>query len=101
MTDFVEAEHPSVVRVVGTGDIRCIHVLAEDRRARNPRLDDRHANAERRHLVGQFLALVVGVPLATAEGGVERSAGIGLVGLAVAGILAAFWPSTTAAVADS
>lgn len=52
-------------------------------------------------LVGQFLALVVGVPLATAEGGVERSAGIGLVALAIAGIVAAFWPSTTAAVADS
>ena len=52
-------------------------------------------------VVGQFLALVVGVPLVTAEGGVERSAGIGLVALAIAGIVAAFWPSTTAAVADS
>jgi hypothetical protein len=52
-------------------------------------------------VVGQFLALVVGVPLATAEGGVERSAGIALVVLAIAGIVAAFWPSTTAAVADS
>jgi hypothetical protein len=52
-------------------------------------------------VVGQFLALVVGVPLATAEGGVERGAGIALVVLAVAGIVAAFWPSTTAAVADS
>jgi hypothetical protein len=39
--------------------------------------------------------------LVTAEGGVERSAGIALVVLAVAGIVAAFWPSTTAAVADS
>ena len=52
-------------------------------------------------VVGQFLALVVGVPLATAEGGVERGSGIALVVLAVAGIVAAFWPSTTAAVADS
>jgi hypothetical protein len=52
-------------------------------------------------VVGQFLALVVGVPLATAEGGVERGAGIALVVLAVAGIVAAFWPSTTTAVADS
>ena len=52
-------------------------------------------------LVGQFLALVVGVPLATAEGGVERTAGMALVALAIAGIVAAFWPSTTAAVADS
>lgn len=52
-------------------------------------------------VVGQFLALVVGVPLATADGGVERGAGIALVVLAVAGIVAAFWPSTTAAVADS
>jgi hypothetical protein len=52
-------------------------------------------------VVGQFLALVVGVPLATAEGWVERGAGIALVVLAVAGIVAAFWPSTTAAVADS
>lgn len=50
-------------------------------------------------VVGQFLALVVGIPLATAEGGVERAAGFALVGLAIAGIAAAFWPSTTAAVA--
>ena len=50
-------------------------------------------------LVGQFLALVVGVPLIGAQGGVERGAGIALVVLAVAGISAAFWPSTTAAVA--
>ncbi|MEY3734431.1 MAG: hypothetical protein RL347_1790 [Actinomycetota bacterium] len=52
-------------------------------------------------LVGQFLALVVGVPLAGAEGGVERGAGIALVVLAIAGIVAAFWPTTTAAVADN
>jgi hypothetical protein len=52
-------------------------------------------------VVGQFLALVVGVPLATAEGDAERAAGLGLVALAVAGLLAAFWPTTTAAVADS
>lgn len=52
-------------------------------------------------VVGQFLALVVGVPLAGAEGGVERSAGFALIALAIAGIVAAFWPSTTAAVADS
>lgn len=51
-------------------------------------------------IVGQFLALVVGIPLAGAEGGVERAAGFALVVLAVAGIVAAFWPSTTAAVAD-
>lgn len=51
-------------------------------------------------VVGQFLALVVGVPLATAEGGVERVAGIALVILAVGGLAAAFWPSTTAAIAD-
>jgi uncharacterized membrane protein (DUF2068 family) len=51
-------------------------------------------------VVGQFIALVVGVPLATAAGGVERSAGFVLVGLAIAGLVAAFWPSTTAAVAD-
>lgn len=51
-------------------------------------------------VVGQFLALVVGVPLVTAEGGVERSAGIALVALAAAGLVAAFWPSTTAAIAD-
>ena len=51
-------------------------------------------------VVGQFLALVVGVPLVTAEGGVERSAGISLVALAAAGLVAAFWPSTTAAIAD-
>jgi hypothetical protein len=51
-------------------------------------------------IVGQFLALVVGVPLATAEGGIERAAGIALVVLAVAGIAAAFWPSTTAAIAE-
>ena len=52
-------------------------------------------------VVGQFLALVVGVPLVTAEGGAERGAGIALVVLAVAGIVSAFWPSTTAAIADS
>lgn len=52
-------------------------------------------------VVGQFIALVVGVPLATAEGGAERFAGIGLVGLAIVGLVAAFWPSTTAAIADS
>jgi hypothetical protein len=52
-------------------------------------------------LVGQFLALVVGVPLAGAEGGVERGAGIALIVLAIAGIAAAFWPTTTAAVADN
>lgn len=51
-------------------------------------------------VVGQFIALVVGVPLATASGGVERSAGFALVGLAIAGLVSAFWPSTTAAVAD-
>jgi uncharacterized membrane protein (DUF2068 family) len=52
-------------------------------------------------VVGQFIALVIGVPLATAEGGIERAAGIALVILAITAILAAFWPSTTAAVADS
>jgi hypothetical protein len=52
-------------------------------------------------LVGQFLALVVGVPLAMAVGGVERSAGIALVVLALAGIVVAFLPSTTAAIADN
>lgn len=51
-------------------------------------------------VVGQFLGLVVGVPLATAEGGIERGAGIALVGLAVGGIIVAFLPSTTAAIAD-
>lgn len=51
-------------------------------------------------LVGQFLALVVGVPLAMAVGGVERSAGIALVVLALVGIVVAFLPSTTAAIAD-
>lgn len=51
-------------------------------------------------VVGQALALVVGVPLVTAEGGVERSAGFALVALAVAGLVAAFLPSTTAAIAD-
>ena len=52
-------------------------------------------------VVGQFIALVIGVPLATAEGGVERTAGIVLVAMAVIALVAAFWPSTTAAVADS
>lgn len=52
-------------------------------------------------VVGQFLALVVGIPLVMAEGGVERGAGIAMVALAVAGVGSAFWPSTTAAVADS
>ena len=52
-------------------------------------------------LVGQFLALVVGVPLAQADEALPRGAGFALVALAVAGIVAAFWPSTTAAVADS
>lgn len=52
-------------------------------------------------LVGQFLALVVGVPLAQADEALPRTAGFSLVALAVAGIAAAFWPSTTAAVADS
>lgn len=51
-------------------------------------------------VVGQFLALVVGVPLVTAEGGVERGAGIALVALAVAALVAGFWPSTTAAIAE-
>jgi len=51
-------------------------------------------------VVGQFIALVVGVPLATAQEGLQRGAGIALVGLAVAGLVAAFWPSTTAAIAD-
>lgn len=51
-------------------------------------------------IVGQFLALVVGVPLATAQGGVERSAGVALVALAVVGLVVAFLPSTTAAVVD-
>ena len=50
-------------------------------------------------VVGQFLALVVGVPLATAQGGIERGAGIALVVLAAGGLAAAFWPSTTAAIA--
>jgi hypothetical protein len=52
-------------------------------------------------IVGQFLALVVGVPLVTAQGGVERSAGIALVALAVVGLVVAFLPSTTAAIADN
>ena len=51
-------------------------------------------------LVGQFLALVVGVPLSGAAGGIERVVGFALIVLAVGGIAAAFWPSTTAAVAD-
>lgn len=51
-------------------------------------------------VVGQFLALVVGLPLVFAVGGVERSAGIALVILAIAGLASAFWPSTTAAIAD-
>ena len=51
-------------------------------------------------VVGQFLALIVGVPLVGAPGGVERSAGIGLVVLAFAGLAAAFWPTTTRAIAD-
>lgn len=52
-------------------------------------------------VVAQFLALVVGVPLAMAEGGAERGAGFALVALALAGLVSGFWPSTTAAVADS
>jgi uncharacterized membrane protein (DUF2068 family) len=52
-------------------------------------------------VVGQFIALVIGVPLATAEGGVERAAGIVLVGMAITGLVAALWPTTTAAIADS
>lgn len=51
-------------------------------------------------VLGQLLALVVGVPLASAAGGVERTAGIAVVVLAVAGLVAAFWPTTTAAIAD-
>ncbi|MBM3685431.1 MAG: hypothetical protein FJW85_00290 [Actinobacteria bacterium] len=49
-------------------------------------------------VVGQFIALVVGVPLVTAEEGPQRGAGIVLVCLAVAGLVAAFWPSTTTAI---
>jgi uncharacterized membrane protein (DUF2068 family) len=52
-------------------------------------------------VVGQFIALVIGVPLATADGGLERGAGIALVVVAIVGLVAAFWPTTTAAVADS
>lgn len=52
-------------------------------------------------VVGQFIALVIGVPLATAEGGVERAAGIVLVGMAITGLVAALLPTTTAAIADS
>lgn len=52
-------------------------------------------------VVGQFLALVIGVPLATAQGGVERGVGITLVAMAIVALIAAFWPTTTAAVADN
>jgi uncharacterized membrane protein (DUF2068 family) len=51
-------------------------------------------------VVGQFLALVVGVPLVSAPGGVERTAGIALVVLAVAALISAFLPSTTRALVD-
>ncbi len=52
-------------------------------------------------VVGQFIALVIGVPLVTADGGVERAAGIVLVGMAITGLVAALLPTTTAAIADS
>lgn len=52
-------------------------------------------------VVGQILALVVGVPLAGAEGGIERNVGIAVVAAAIIGLVAAFWPTTTAAIADS
>lgn len=52
-------------------------------------------------VVGQFIALVVGLPLAAAAGSIERSVGIVLVGIAVVALVAAFWPTTTRAIADS
>lgn len=52
-------------------------------------------------VLGQLLALVVGVPLATAEGGWDRFAGIAIVLAAITGLVAAFWPTTTRAIADS
>lgn len=52
-------------------------------------------------VLGQLLALVVGIPLAGAEGGWDRIAGIAIVGAALIGLVAAFWPTTTAAIADS
>lgn len=52
-------------------------------------------------VLGQLLALVVGVPLATAEGGWDRIAGIAIVVAAITGLVAAFWPTTTSAIANS
>jgi hypothetical protein len=48
-------------------------------------------------LVAQFIALIIGWPLAQAEGSVERNVGIGLVVLAVVGIILAFTPAVTRA----
>jgi hypothetical protein len=48
-------------------------------------------------LVAQFIALIVGWPLAQATGGVERTIGIVLVALAILGIIIAFTPSVTRA----
>jgi len=53
-------------------------------------------------LVAQFIAIIVGWPLAQSEGGVERTAGIVLAALAIVGIIIAFTPSITRALeADS
>ncbi len=52
-------------------------------------------------VLGQLLALVVGVPLATSEGGWDRIAGIAIVVAAITGLVAAFWPTTTSAIANS
>lgn len=51
-------------------------------------------------VMGQLLALVVGIPLAGAQG-LERWAGVGIVAAALVGLVAAFWPTTTAAITDA
>lgn len=51
-------------------------------------------------VLGQLLALVVGVPLVRAPGGVERGVGIALVALAVTALICLFVPSTTRAIVD-
>ena len=52
-------------------------------------------------VLAQLIALVIGFPLISAVGGVERGAGLALVVLAVIGIVLVFTPAVTRSLTDS
>jgi hypothetical protein len=51
-------------------------------------------------LLAQLIALVIGAPLASAAGGVERTAGIVIILLAAIGIVLVFTPAVTRSLAE-